>query len=65
MTKKYITILPKQAARIALETAKAGCAVGVTQSGSTLTVNNGKEIFVINAGGHDIPPPNEELTQQC
>lgn len=55
-----VTILPAQAARIVQETAKTGAAVGVSQSGSTLKLETGRETFIINAGGFDIPLPNQE-----
>jgi len=55
-----VTILPAQAERIAQESAKTGTAIGVSQSGSTLTLVTEKATFSINAGGHDIPNPNQE-----
>ena len=56
----YVTILPAQAARIVQEVAKTGAAIGVSQSGNTLSLNTGKETFNIGPGGYDIPPPNQE-----
>jgi hypothetical protein len=55
-----VTILPAQASRIARETAETGAAVGVSQSGSLLTLDTGRATFVIDAGGHDIPNPSQE-----
>lgn len=55
-----ITILPAQAARISLEAAKTGAAVGVSQSGSVLTLDTGRQTFVIGAGGQDLPHPDQE-----
>lgn len=55
-----ITILPAQAARIAQETAKTGAAVGVSQSGSTLTIETGQRVFGIDADGSDIVPKGQE-----
>lgn len=56
-----ITILPQQATRIAEEASKAGAAIGVSQFGSCLVIDNGQSKFVINAGGHDIPPATQEV----
>ena len=55
-----ITILPAQAARISQEAAKTGAAVGVSQSGSTLTIDTGREQFRIGAAGQDLPNPEQE-----
>lgn len=60
MSSSQVTILPAQAARIVQETAKTGAAVGVSQSGSTLTLDTGRERFAINAGGGTIHPANQE-----
>ena len=60
MTEARVTILPAQAARISRETAKTGSAIGVTQSGSLLKLDTGKATYVINAGGFDVPSPNQE-----
>lgn len=55
-----VVILPAQASRIAQETAKTGAAIGVSQSGSNLTLDIGKETFAINAGGFNIPSSEQE-----
>lgn len=55
-----VTIFPAQAARIVQETAKTGAAVGVSQSGSSLILDTGRETFMINAGGFDIPDPKSQ-----
>ena len=55
-----VTILPAQAARIAREAAVTGAAVGVSQSGSILTIDTGRKVIKINAGGFDLPEPNQE-----
>jgi len=60
VTASEITILPAQAARIAQETARTGSAVGVSQSGSILTINTARGTFQINAGGSDISGPGQE-----
>jgi ApbE superfamily uncharacterized protein (UPF0280 family) len=55
-----IVILPEQAAKIAKVAAVTGTAIGVSQSGSTLILDTGRLTIVIDAGGNDIPPPNQE-----
>ena len=60
MSEGRVTILPAQAYRISEEAAKTGAAVGVSQSGSTLTINTGRETFRIGAAGQDLPHPEQE-----
>lgn len=55
-----LTIFPAQAARISQEAAKTGAAVGVSQQGSTLTINTGLQTFRIGAAGQDIVEPDQE-----
>jgi hypothetical protein len=55
-----VVILPAQAEKIAKVAAVAGTAIGVSQHGSTLILDTGSLTMVIDAGGNDIPPPNQE-----
>ncbi len=56
-----VTILPEQASRLAAVGLQTGAAIGVSQSGSTLTIDTGDEIFRINAQGTTIEPQEETL----
>jgi hypothetical protein len=61
-----VTILPKQADRIAEVANQTGAAVGVSQSGSTLTIITGPDEphIRINAQGKNIEPQKEHLFAQ-
>jgi len=54
-------ILPKQAQKIAEVTAETGAAVGLSQSGSTITIHVGGGVTIeINARGETPVHPNQE-----
>jgi hypothetical protein len=53
-----ISILPAQAHRISQEAGKTGATIGVSPSSSylhALIIDTGRGIYIINAGGGDIP----------